>query len=231
MSAQLFAANGPVPPGHFSYLQDIPQTGGAVQITNVNGLVILSTWNGNQALINGTIIPTGVGATPDQVNLQLSNAAGLITISATYPVPTSDRSYTVDLGVFVPSASNLTTLSVSLTSGQVQMSNLQVAHLNIYTASGSVSAKLHIVTPTGSYAFSTDTGSIYLEVPSTSAFQLTATTNFALVWASGLNNCQVQSTEWNTFIHVGQTVTANCGGGGATFNASTHNGDITINRT
>jgi Putative adhesin len=230
MSGQLFISNGPVPPGHFSYLQDIPLTGGSVMISNVNGLVTLSTWNGNQALINGTIFPAGVGATPDQVNLQITNSNGL-TISATYPAPTSERSYTLDLGVFLPVASNLTTLGVSLTSGRVQVSNLQVSRLSIYTASGSISATVHAVTPTGFYALTSDTGSINLNVPSTRAFQLTATTSFARVWASGLENCQVQSTAWNTFLNVGQIVTANCGGGGATFNAETHNGDITINRT
>jgi hypothetical protein len=229
-SAQLFIANGPVPPGHFSYLQDIPSTGGSLMINNINGLVSISTWSGNQALINGTIVPSGVGATPDQVNLQITNSNGL-TISATYPAPSSDRSYTLDLGVFVPSTSNLTTVGVSLTSGQVQMSNLQASHLSIYTASGRVTATVHAITPTGSYALSTDTGSINLGVPSAIGFQLTATTNFAHVWASGLGDCQVQSTEWDTFIHIGQIVTANCGGGGATFSASTHNGDITINRT
>jgi DUF4097 and DUF4098 domain-containing protein YvlB len=229
-SAQLFIANGPVPPGHFSYLQNVPATGGSLMINNINGQVTISAWSGNQALINGTISPNGVGATPDQVNLQITNSYGL-TISATYPTASNDRSYTVDLGVFVPSTSNLTTLGVSLTSGRVQLSNLQVSHLSIYTASGSVSATVHAITPTGSYAFSTDTGSINLDVPSMKAFTLTATTDFAHVWASGLNNCQVTVSEWNTFIHVGQIVTANCGGAEPTFDASTHNGDITINRT
>jgi DUF4097 and DUF4098 domain-containing protein YvlB len=231
MSAQLFVVNGPVPPGHFSYLQNIPQTRGSLQISNVNGLVTLSTWSGNQVLVNGTIVPTGVGATPDQVNLLLANSNGAITINVIYPAPTSDRGYTLDLGVFLPAASNITTLGVSLTSGRVQMSDLQVSQLNIYTASGSVSARLHTITPTGSYTFSTDTGSINLDVPTTRGFQLTATTYFGRVWGS-LDNCQVQSSAWNTFLQVGRIVTASCGGSGAsTFNASTHNGDITINRT
>lgn len=229
-SAQLFIANGPVPPGHFSYLQNMPSNGGSLMISNVNGLVTVSTWSGIQALINGTIVPTGVGATPDQVNVQITNSNGL-TISATYPAPSSDRSYNLDLGVFLPSTSNLTTIGVSLTSGRVQLSNLQASHLSIYTASGAVSATVHAVTPTGSYSFSTDTGGISLDVPATRSFNLTATTYFARVWASGLENCQVQSTAWNTFLNVGQIVTADCGGGGPTFDASTHNGDIVINRT
>ena len=229
-SAQLFFANGTIPPGHFRYLQNVPLTGGSLMISNMNGLVTISTWSGNQALINGTIVPDGVGATPDQVNLQITNSNGL-TISATYPAPSSDRSYTLDLGVFLPSTSNLTTIDVSLTSGRVHLSNLQTSHLNIYTASGAVSAAVHTVTPTGSYAISTDTGGISLDVSATISFSLTATTSFARVWASGLENCQVQSTAWNTFLNVGQIVTANCGGGGPTINASTHNGDIVINRT
>ena len=230
ISEQLFTANGPVPPAHFSYTPDLPQTGGSLQITNINGLVTISTWFGNQAIINGTIVPDGVGATPDQVNIQLTNSNGPLTVSATYPTPTNGRSYTVNLGVFLPYATNLTSLTVSLASGQVQMSGVQVSSLSINSASGSVSANIHRLTPTGSYSFSTDTGAINLEVPLTIGFQLTATSNFSHVWASGLDSCQVTESYWNTFLLVGQIVSANCGGGGATFNASTRNGDVTINR-
>lgn len=230
ISAEFFIANGPVPPGRFSYLQDVPQTGGSVQVTNVNGLVTLSTWTGNRALVNGTITATWVGATPDQVVLGLTNANGMISVSPAYPASIGGRGYMLDLNIFLPIAVNLTSLTVTATTGNVQLSNLNVATASIYTTTGSVSAAFRTVSPSGSYTLSSDQGGISLRVPSTGIFQVSATTYFARIWPSGLNACHQTFTEWDKILHFGELLTADCGGGLASFNVSTHNGDITINR-
>jgi hypothetical protein len=235
---------------NFSYSVPAGQAGNyyTLQVTNVNGPVTLITWAQDSFLINGTITARGLGSSPAQVNLVESNSTGNIIFHAQFPnnaVFLISQTYSVKINVFMPLSIRIGKLVVDNLNGLVQASGLNVTATRLSSANGSIdfscsncgsggfSAQTtngNIVglfsspISNGNYAMASQNGNVYMTVPSSSSFMLTA----SLVNGNILPLNIMLNNETRTST---TQITAIVGTGTANVSLSTVNGQITIKGT
>jgi hypothetical protein len=235
---------------NFSYSVPAGQASGyyTLQVTNVNGPVTLTQWAHDSFLINGTITAKGLGSSPAQVNLVESNSTGNIIFQAQFPnnaVFLISQTYSVKINVFMPVSVRIGKLVVNNLNGLVQASGLNVTAASFtstngsidfscsmcesggfsaQTTNGNIAGSFSSPISDGNYTMASQNGNVYMTVPSTSSFKLTASlvNGDILPLNITLNN--------QTRISTTQ-ITAIVGTGTANVSLSTVNGQITIKGT
>jgi hypothetical protein len=225
-----------------------PVSNYTLTISNTNGAVTVTSWPQNSLLINGTITARGLGSSAAQVNLVESNTSGNIIFQAQFPnnaVFLISQTYSVKINLFVPLSSHIGKLIVNDVNGLVQANNLNVTSASLSSgngdidftcsscASGGFSAQTvngnvigSFLSPItiGNYAMATQNGNVYMAVPSSSSFKLTA----SLVNGNLLPQNITLTNE--TKISTTQ-ITATVGAGTANVSLTTVNGQIAIKGT
>ena len=218
-----------------------------LQVTNVNGPVTLASWEKDSVLINGTITAKGLGSSPARVNLANSSMTGNITFEAKFPnnaVFLISQTYSVKINVFVPVSLRIGKLVVDDVNGLVQASSLNVSAASFssengnidfdcsscgsggfsaHTINGNIAGTFSSPITNGNYTMASQNGNIYMTVPSSSSFKLTASLLNGTIQPVGpvFNNATKNPTH----------VTATVGNGNANVSLSTVNGQITITGT
>jgi putative adhesin len=235
---------------NFSYTASASQTSNnfyTLQIANVNGGVTLTPWGQNSFLINGTITARGLGSSPTQVNLIESNTNGTITFQALFPnnaVFLISQTYSLKINVFVPVSVRIGKLVVDNVNGLVQANSLNVTAASFssengdidfscsscggrgfsaQTTNGNVAGTFSSPITNGNYTMLSQNGNVYITVPSSSSFKLTASLVSGTIQTQNL----VLSNETKTSTQV----TATVGTGSANVILSTVVGQITITGT
>jgi hypothetical protein len=228
----------PPTPRPFSFLETVPSKGSSIAISQVNGRIFATTWAQSQVLINGTIVVTGEGATPDNVQIQEQNNGGLISFQPMYNDKTAGRSYLVNVNLFVPTNANFTGISLGATDdGTLQLDNLNLSRLDVSSWAGRIQMNLSPL-PSGYYSIVTyNGGSVDLKIPASTSFALSAKSGFGYdgqVVVHGFNQCHTAYSGW-AYSTSNTGATINCGDHSATITVQTqyiggimHTGDITI---
>ena len=196
----------------FSYEEHLP-TGaarGSLRISDVNGDVKLLSWNGSTVLINGSITSSGYNSKPDDITIQQSDSGGNIAFVAKFPQGASflDRSYTVNIFVYLPTTGTFTSATIETVNGMVNISpslnasdsisistvngvivttgSLYSSRVTASTVNGDITCQLTQVMDGGSYSLTSVNGALALNVPKESSFRLSASTVNGNVQTSGL---------------------------------------------
>ena len=225
-----------------------PVSNYTLAISNTNGAVTVASWPQNSLLINGTITAKGLGSSSERVNLVESNASGNIIFQAQFPtnaVFLISQTYSVKINVFVPLSSHIGKLIVNDVNGLVQANNLNVTGaslssgngdidfscsscasggFSVQTVNGNIVGSFLSPITIGNYAMVTQNGNVYMTVPSSSSFKLTA----SLVNGNLLPQNITLTNE--TKISTTQ-ITAIVGAGTANVSLTTVDGQITIKGT
>jgi Putative adhesin len=218
-----------------------------LQIANVNGAVTLASWGQDSFLINGTITAKGLGSSPSQVNLSESNMSGTITFQALFPsnsVFLISQTYSVKVNVFVPLSVRIGKLIVDNVNGLVQANNLNVTGASFaaengdidfscsscgsggflaQTTNGNIVGTFSSPITSGNYTMLSQNGNVYVTVPSSSSFKLTASIVSGTIQTPNLALSNVTKTS--------AQLSASVGTGKANLVLSTVVGDITITGT
>ena len=231
----------------YSTVANQPNNYYTLQVTNINGIVRLTSWPQDSFLINGTITAKGLGSSPAQVNIVNSSADGNIIFQAISPnnaVFLIAQTYSVKINVFVPSSVRISKLAVDNVNGLVQANSLNVtgaslssengninfdclncgdAGLYAHTTNGNIAGTFSRPIVAGNYTMATQNGNVQVRFPSASSFKLTASLVNGSIQSSNL----VLSNETETSTQV----TATIGAGTANVRLATVNGQITITGT
>ena len=218
-----------------------------LQVTNINGDVSLAPWGKDSFLINGTITAKGLGSSPAQVNFVNSSMSGEIIFQAQFPnnaVFLISQTYSVKINVFVPLSVRIGKLVVDNVNGLVLASHLNVTSASLsaengdidfgcsscgsegfsaQTTNGNIAGTFSSPITNGSYTMSSQNGNVYVTVPSSSSFKLTA------MLVNG--NIQTPNLALSSEAKTSTQVTATLGTGTANIGLSTVNGQITIKGT
>lgn len=226
-------------PRPFSFLETIPSKGSSIDISEVTGKIFATTWAQPKVLINGTIVVTGEGATPDNVQIQEQNNGGLINVRPMYNDNTAGRSYLVNVNLYVPADANFTNVSLSaIDDGTLELDNLNASRVAVSTYAGGIQMTL---SPLASGYYYVDTysgGSVNLKIPASASFALTATSGYnqyGQVVVHGFDQCHIAYSGGGGYSSSNTQATINCGDQSATITVQTryiggiyHAGDITI---
>jgi hypothetical protein len=204
----------PPAPRTFSFLETVFTTGSSIAVSDVTGSVVVTSWTRPQVLINGTIVVTGEGATPDNVHIQEQNDGGRISFIPVYDDKTTGRGYMVNVDLFIPSKTTFTSITIdAIGDGAVQMDSLNASRIYASTQMGAIRMILTPV-PSGDYTIVTyNGGSIALKVASLSSFRLDATSGYGYsgeVTVRGFDRCGVE-THTNAYGPGTTGATISCG--------------------
>ena len=185
--------NSPAPKA-FSFLEAVFTTGSSIQMSDVTGSVVVTSWTQPQVLINGTIVVTGEGATPDKVHVQEQNTGGVISFVPIYDDKTTGRGYLVNVNLYIP-RTTFTSIGINaIGGGAVRLDRVNASRIDVSTQTGEIRMILAPV-PSGDYSIATyNGGSIALKLPSTSSFKLDATSGYGYsgeVTVHGFDQCRV----------------------------------------
>ena len=185
----------PPPPKTFSFLETVPANGSSITVSDVTGSIFAASWSQPQVLINGSIVVTGEGATPDNVQIQENNVGGSIYFRPSYFDRTLGRGYLVDVNLYLPSKTSFASIGLqAVDAGVIHLGPLNDSHISVETWAGNITMALN-PNPSGDYSIATHNGgNINLKVPETSSFTLQAVSGlgyYGQVTVHGFDQCQV----------------------------------------
>jgi len=232
----------------FSYNPSILQSGNfsSIILSNIDGPVTVKTWSQNGYLVNGTLTARGFGSSLSIFKLSNSTDNRVLSFNASFPVNPGfffSQSYTASINVYLPISIRLDSIRASNVNGEVQIHDLNATTLNVNTVNGAVivncSYCLNVVVRSadgaisvtslnpltaGNYNLTSTNSSVSLTVPNTSSFKVTATVENGTVGSiQVLNLPGATSSE--------KYLSQSFGGGSASVNMSSVDGQITITGT
>lgn len=170
-----FSYSAPAPK-QFSFAETVPSIGSSIYVSGVAGRLVETLWSQPQVRMNGSIVVSGEGASPNNVRISEQYVGGTVSFSVTYDDNTLGRTYRVDLYLYLPASANFSRFQICAVGGSLLQLDLPNAtYTQISTQAGSIDTTISPVARHAQYFISSNNGgSVKLRLPASSSFELHA---------------------------------------------------------